>query len=95
MAREAMILNREDNVATAVRQMESGERIRIDTKTDDICITVLQAIHPGHKLALRDIQPGEHIIKYGEVIGRATAKINQGEHVHVHNVEGLRGRGDR
>ena len=33
--------------------------------------------------------------KYGEVIGAATRDIRVGEHVHVHNVEGKRGRGDR
>ncbi|RLG06284.1 MAG: D-galactarate dehydratase, partial [Thaumarchaeota archaeon] len=48
----------------------------------------------GHKLAIREIPRGEEIIKYGEVIGRATRDIEIGEHVHVHNVESLRGRGD-
>jgi altronate dehydratase small subunit len=35
------------------------------------------------------------VIKYGETIGLATSDISPGEHVHVHNVEGQRGRGDR
>jgi altronate dehydratase small subunit len=34
------------------------------------------------------------IHKYGQMIGRASAAIAAGEHVHVHNVEGVRGRGD-
>jgi len=38
---------------------------------------------------------GTPLIKYGETIGSATEYIKQGDHVHVHNVEGLRGRGDR
>ena len=33
-------------------------------------------------------------MKYGQPIGRATAAIAPGEHVHVHNIESLRGRGD-
>jgi altronate dehydratase small subunit len=33
--------------------------------------------------------------KYAEVIGLATEKIARGQHVHVHNVEGLKGRGDQ
>jgi altronate dehydratase small subunit len=28
------------------------------------------------------------------MIGRASASIDTGRHVHVHNVEGVRGRGD-
>ncbi len=34
------------------------------------------------------------MLKYGQVIGRATADIAVGEHVHVHNIESTRGRGD-
>jgi altronate dehydratase small subunit len=56
---------------------------------------VLQEIHFGHKFALRDIQQDELVIKYGEAIGQATTKIRKGEHVHIHNVEGLKGRGDK
>lgn len=40
----------------------------------------------GHKLALRPIAAGEAIIKYGQMIGTATAAIESGAHVHVHNV---------
>ena len=43
-------------------------------------------IPAGHKIALTDIASGEKIIKYGEVIGRATSDIRAGEHVHTHNV---------
>jgi altronate dehydratase small subunit len=43
---------------------------------------------------LKDIMKGTPIIKYGETIGSATENISKGDHVHVHNVEGLRGRGD-
>lgn len=48
----------------------------------------------GHKFALRFIRKGEDILKYGEVIGRATADIGSGCHAHVQNIESLRGRGD-
>jgi altronate dehydratase small subunit len=45
-------------------------------------------------VALRPIEAGELVLKYGQTIGRAGARIEPGEHVHVHNVEGTRGRGD-
>jgi altronate dehydratase small subunit len=40
------------------------------------------------------ISKGQDVLKYGEVIGQATQDISEGKHVHVHNVESLRGRGD-
>ncbi len=40
------------------------------------------------------IPVGDGVIKYGEIIGRATCDIDVGDHVHVHNVESQRGRGD-
>ena len=49
----------------------------------------------GHKLATRAIAKGDTILKYGKVIGQATQAIGLGEHVHTHNVEALRARGDR
>ncbi len=57
-------------------------------------MTTVEAIPSGHKCARRAIGAGELILKYGQPIGRATAAIPAGAHVHVHNVESLRGRGD-
>jgi altronate dehydratase small subunit len=88
---KALLLHPDDNVATAVADLAAGENLVV-AATD---ITLLEPVPFGHKLALKDIRSGEDIIKYGETIGRATAAIKKGAHVHVHNVEGLRGRGDR
>ncbi|MBE5751971.1 MAG: altronate dehydratase [Clostridiales bacterium] len=44
-------------------------------------------IPAGHKYALRDIPQGDYVLKYGEIIGRATRDIKQGEWVHTHNVK--------
>lgn len=41
----------------------------------------------GHKYAVRDIEKGEKIIKYGFPIGVATEDISMGEHVHSHNMK--------
>ncbi|MHB9092657.1 MAG: UxaA family hydrolase, partial [Chloroflexota bacterium] len=57
-------------------------------------VLALEAIPFGFKVALVDILRGEPIFKYGEIIGRASCPIQQGALVHVHNLEGLRGRGD-
>ena len=44
---------------------------------------------------MRAAARGDEIVKYGQVIGHASKAIAVGEHVHVHNVESARGRGDR
>ena len=41
----------------------------------------------GHKYAVRDIQKGEQIIKYGFPIGVASQDIKLGEQVHSHNLK--------
>lgn len=89
----AIILNARDNVATALCEIKSGEKVTV-RNGEEYEIEVIQDIPFGHKFAVREIQKGEYVIKYGEVIGRATADIRKGEHVHVHNIESLRGRGD-
>jgi altronate dehydratase small subunit len=91
----ALVLHKHDNVATAVRPLTDGDTINVEIGHGTISVVLLQSISFGHKFALKDILHGEEIIKYGETIGRATVDIRKGEHVHVHNVEGLRGRGDR
>ena len=47
----------------------------------------MDGIPAGHKFALKDIPEGEYVVKYGEIIGRATKKINKSEWVHTHNVK--------
>jgi hypothetical protein len=74
-----------DNVATAIVNLNAGDTVQIDHGE----ITVLHDIAYGHKFALTDIPEGDYVIKYGAQIGRATAPIARGGHVHVHNVEDI------
>ncbi|WP_428312925.1 UxaA family hydrolase [Hydrocarboniphaga sp.] len=77
-----------DDVATAVRAIQAGETVELD----GVPLTVAEAIPKGHKLALRSIAVGAPVRKFGFPIGRATAGIAPGQHVHTHNVEtGLSG----
>lgn len=52
-----------------------------------VCLVASGDIPAGHKYALCDIKKGETVIKYGQIIGRATADIKKGEWVHTHNVK--------
>jgi len=53
----------------------------------DVKVQAKSAIPIGHKVALKDYQPGDTVIKYGVDIGKVVAPIKQGEHLHVHNVK--------
>ncbi len=61
----------------------------IINKADNVgvCLVASGEIPAGHKYALCDIKKGETVIKYGQIIGRATTDIKKGDWVHTHNVK--------
>ncbi len=94
MPKVAFILHPSDNVATVLGgDAASGEPLALR----GISVGTLAAGAPvpdGHKFALGPIPIGAPVVKYGVTVGRATADIAAGAHVHIHNMESLRGRGD-
>jgi altronate dehydratase small subunit len=86
-----IVITSKDNVATATVDIEAGTMVEVGRKKK---IKLKQPIPLGHKFAVQKMEIGAHIIKYGEPMGRATQTIEEGELVHVHNVESMRGRGD-
>ncbi|MFX1465222.1 MAG: UxaA family hydrolase [Promethearchaeota archaeon] len=90
----AIVINEKDNVATLISDVKAGNTVIVRMGDKEENMTVTQDIKFGHKFAIKPIAKGEDIIKYGEIIGRATIPISIGEHAHVHNIESLRGRGD-
>lgn len=91
---DSLVMNEKDDVATVLRDKLVGESIRYHRGESLETLVLLDAIAFGHKVAITRIKQGSDIYKYGDVIGRATQDIEPGEHVHVHNIEGVRGRGD-
>jgi altronate dehydratase small subunit len=91
---DALIMKSQDNVATVIRDIEVGDTVLATLGNETFTIQAKEKIPFGFKIALRSIQKGELIIKYGEVIGKANIIINAGTLVHVHNLDGIRGRGD-
>lgn len=94
MKRDAIAIKDSDNVATAIRNIDAGQEVMVGTGDKLSALTAVEEIPYGHKLALYDIKKGQNILKYAAVIGKATQDIQKGMHVHVQNVESLRGRGD-
>jgi altronate hydrolase len=49
-------------------------------------LLVANDIPAAHKVALRALQAGDPVRRYGQIIGFATQPIEPGAHVHTHNV---------
>ena len=88
----AIAISADDNVATALEQIEAGEIV--DAGNAKTTVTAIEAIPRGHKIALLAIAAGDRVVKYGSPIGTASHDIAAGAHVHTHNVASTRGRGD-
>ncbi|WP_333842642.1 UxaA family hydrolase [Limnohabitans sp.] len=78
MPRISLTVHPDDNVATLL-DFNLEERLTQDG------LSLAAPIPFGHKVALRAIQMGQPVVKYGVLIGVATHDIKSGDHVHVHN----------
>ncbi len=79
----------DDNVVSALQDVEPGDRIYIGG--EDTGIVAGDHIPSGHKIAYRPIKKGDFISKLSHYIGTAKADIPAGGYVHVHNVADLVG----
>jgi altronate dehydratase small subunit len=84
--RRAIIIDQDDNVATAIDDLQPGESLKLEVGSLHVEVRVVEPIKFGHKVALRPIPKGSSVVKYNETVGTATQDISAGAHVHVHNV---------
>ena len=78
-----------DTVGVATVDIKAGETatgLYMDSQ-QKIDLKVLQEIPLGHKVALKDHQPADTVLKYGHDIGKVVADIKTGQHVHIHNLK--------
>ncbi|MFT9848340.1 UxaA family hydrolase [Aneurinibacillus sp. REN35] len=92
---KTVMMKPQDKVAVALGRIPAGAAVEVNCEGHTYRITISDEIDFGHKFAVVPIAKGDDIIKYGEVIGMASCDIAAGEHVHIHNLEGKRGRGDK
>ena len=93
---QALVVDSTDNVANLVGPGTSGAAVacRVEGRDEPVDVELCEDIPANHKFAFAEIKAGDPIVKYGLVIGKASADIPRGAHVHVHNIESNRGRGD-
>lgn len=76
----AIRLHGNDNVVTAKSDIDPN----VSLNEENVITT--QFIPVGHKIATKNINKGDDVVKYDNIIGMATENINIGDHVHVHNI---------
>jgi len=79
-----------DSVAVVVLEgVKAGMELEGWIMDDDKStrLTARQDIPIGHKVALKDMSPGDTVWKYGVDMGKVIAPIKAGEHAHVHNIK--------
>lgn len=93
--KHALVVNGRDNVANALDDIKKGVYFSFQLNNSENIVKAIDDIKFGFKVAIKPIVKSENIIKYGCVIGAASTDIQPGQCVHIHNVEGTRGRGDK
>lgn len=93
----AIVLHATDNVATLIDPGRASDVCTLSGETRGKAseLKLTADIPFGHKVCIADLAAGNAVLKYGQVIGRASRAVKAGEHVHTHNVEAARGRGDQ
>lgn len=87
-----LIHKRGDDVGVAVVDIEPG-RPAVGVFMDDdstIEVAARDAVPLGHKIAIAEVASGEPVIEYGTPIGKASAALAPGAHVHTHNLRSAR-----
>ena len=73
-------LNEKDNIGIASMDIPENVDTNLNFKSKD-------RIPYGHKIALKKINTGEYVYRYGQIIGIAQYEIDKGKHVHSHNLK--------
>lgn len=86
----ALVLHPDDDVAVLVASVARGEAVITQGAREGVVLLPSADLSSGQKIAMRSMAMGSQVHKYGEIIGRLTAAVAAGDHVHVHNLVSLR-----
>lgn len=87
---DGLVLHADDDVAVLIRHVGAGEFVQLSSPAGLVRLQLPAAVSTGHKVAIRALTAGHQVRKYGEVIGKLTAPVAPGDHVHIHNLVSLR-----
>ena len=73
----------EDNLIVALQDLKSGEQVSLDGEV----FTVVLPTSAKHKFASVPLNPGDEVMMYGVLVGRAIQPIQRGEIITTFNVK--------
>lgn len=87
-----IVHGKQDTVGVMVTDASKDQKLTGWNMETDATLEAVarQDIPLGHKIAMQRIKAGDKVIKYNVPIGNAVSDIEQGEHVHTHNLKTAR-----
>lgn len=82
MSKNYLQIHPKDNILAALQNMEQGFMVDFEGRNFPLRTQIMAK----HKFALQDFSPGDSIIMYGALIGKAIKPIGQGETITTENV---------
>jgi altronate hydrolase len=79
---KTLTLDPSDNVAVAVVDLAAGDHVAVSGRQ----YVLISDVPAKHKFSLQDLAPGDPIVMYGVLIGKASKPIRAGELIHTSNV---------
>jgi altronate dehydratase len=84
-----LMMDQKDNVGTCICDVSAGEKVSFICDGEKLEVKALENIPYCHKVAIKPIEKGAEVIKYGEVIGASDVDICVGQWVSHHNIHGI------
>lgn len=89
MSVNAVMLRPIDNVVTVVDDVKAGDTVRYEMEGKSMEVVAKEDIPAFHKISVRPIKNGEHIIKYGQIIGGIVVDAEEGRWISHKNTISL------
>lgn len=77
-----LLMSPEDNCLIARTPLQAGEALEID----GAAVMLPEDIPLGYKVARGALKAGDKVLRYGAIIGTATADVAPGAMLHTHNL---------
>lgn len=83
MQQKTLKIHPSDNIIVALDHLQAGEEVRCG----ETYYQMKSDVPAKHKFAAQDFQPGDPVIMYGVLVGKATQLIPQGAPITVNNIQ--------
>lgn len=83
MQQKTLKIHPSDNIIVALDHLQAGEEVRCG----EAYYQMKSDVPAKHKFAAQDFQPGDPVIMYGVLVGKATQLIPQGAPITVNNIQ--------